>query len=356
MKTFEVVLREGEEHFTTSLVKNPAIEENLIYFNSQKPVFFANDEKRVIYAVAMRPNKLIYRSEVEGEPANVFYTEETVEKFQQKYAKHLGQKLTNINHSADYINDVYPIENWIVKNPQNDKSNEIGLATEKGDLVMAFKVENDDVWQQCKEGNIDGLSIEAYFDNIEVKNKNQLKMRKMSIWDSFKKAIKQFAEDNAGTAIEVDGTKWNVTALAVDGVVTDEDGAPLEDGSFEFESKIYKTNALGVITEVAEVETMEEEEEKDKEVMEEEDKEKEEMEGEDTAKVIEDLKAENDALRKEIQDLKAEKVEAETKLETMKKQTPKATAIPSTPTKMAINKPYEQMSNLEKYKYNRGKL
>jgi hypothetical protein len=26
---------------------------------------------------------------------------------------------------------------------------------------MGFKVDNDAVWQQCKEGNLDGLSIEG---------------------------------------------------------------------------------------------------------------------------------------------------------------------------------------------------
>jgi hypothetical protein len=32
----------------------------------------------------------------------------------------------------------------------NDKSSELGLVTKK-DLVMGFKVDNDAVWQQCKE-------------------------------------------------------------------------------------------------------------------------------------------------------------------------------------------------------------
>jgi hypothetical protein len=47
-----------------------------------------------------------------------------------------------------------------VANPANDKSSELGLVTKK-DLVMGFKVDNDAVWQQCKEGNLDGLSIQG---------------------------------------------------------------------------------------------------------------------------------------------------------------------------------------------------
>jgi hypothetical protein len=57
---------------------------------------------------------------------------------------------------------VFSFESWIVANPANDKSSELGLVTKK-DLVMGFKVDNDAVWQQCKEGNLDGLSIgESY--------------------------------------------------------------------------------------------------------------------------------------------------------------------------------------------------
>jgi hypothetical protein len=65
-----------------------------------------------------------------------------------------------------------------VANPANDKSSELGLVTKKGDLVMGFKVDNDAVWQQCKEGNLDGLSIEGKVLFKEVNNNINIQMNK----------------------------------------------------------------------------------------------------------------------------------------------------------------------------------
>jgi hypothetical protein len=351
MNIYEAKIQEDKDYFTTAIVKNPAVEEKLIYFNEEKPLFFASDEKRIIYSVAMRPNKLIYRNDIYGEPAKVFFSEETIEQFQQKYAKHFGQKRTNINHTDNYVNDVYPIENWIVKDPEIDKAKVIGLPVIKGDLVMAFKVENDEVWEQCKKGELDGLSIESYLDYIEINNEKKQEMKKQTFWEAFKSMLKVFATENNTMTISVEGKDWNVTELAVDGVVTDTDGNPLSDGAFEYEGNKYETNGMGVITEVSAVE----------EEMSEEPKEEEPKEEEEMAEDAPDLQAENDDLKakvaeleKQLTDIEAKKVEAETQLEQMKKETPKAQFISDMP--KVVQKPYEQMTNLEKAKFNRGLL
>jgi hypothetical protein len=345
MKLFEVKLREGEEHFTTSLVKDPAVEAKLIYFNAEKPTFFLNDEKRIVYSVAMRPNKKIFRKEVEGEPAYVFYTEETVEKFRDKYFKFQGQKLTNVNHSAEYLNDVYPVEVWQVKDENNDKTNAIGLEAFKGDLIMAFKVENDEVWQQCKDGNIDGLSIEAYFDNFEI-NKNEVKMSKQTFMEALKGFRRLFAEENVGVTVAIDGKSYSVTALEDGGLVTDENGEPLVNGSFEVEGVKYNTNDLGVISVATEME-------------EEEEKEAEEMEGEavapeaveEVAEEVEQVDERVANLEVVVQDLKTELAEAKTELETMKAQTPKATVISRMP--KATTTDFSKMTPLERYRFSK---
>ena len=38
---------------------------------------------------------------------------------------------------------------------------------------MAFKIENDEVWENCKNGNLDGLSIEGYFNPKPIINMNK---------------------------------------------------------------------------------------------------------------------------------------------------------------------------------------
>lgn len=83
MKVYEAKLKKGTEVESFSLVLGAAVETKLSKFASEreKQVFFANEEKQIIYSVAMRPNKMIFRKDVNGEPANVFLARKQLNKF-----------------------------------------------------------------------------------------------------------------------------------------------------------------------------------------------------------------------------------------------------------------------------------
>jgi len=314
---FEIFLDESLSavHSKVSLVKDPAVELNLIKFNSEdKPMFFANEEKKEVYAVAMRPNKMIFRKNVSDligveQPANVYYSADTIKKFQKLYFKNASNVNVNLNHEEEDTKGVYCFESWIVDNPEIDKSKTLNLETVAGDLVMAFKIDNDEVWEQCKNGDLDGLSIEAYFDK-QLINKNEVKMTKeektpQGFWDLCKSF---FAADTP----EVEETE-------------EEKAKRLEE-----EAKAAEK--------MAEEEVIPSEEPK-------------------PADETEMLKSENEALKTEIEELKtkladleAEKVKTETDLETMKKQTPKADPVPTTP-KVEMKKDFKDMTPLEQYRF-----
>ncbi|WP_283176019.1 hypothetical protein, partial [Klebsiella pneumoniae] len=62
MKIYELVYPKGGRGvFKVSMVKDPAVEATLLKFNNEKePVLlFVNEEKKIIYSVVMRPNKLM---------------------------------------------------------------------------------------------------------------------------------------------------------------------------------------------------------------------------------------------------------------------------------------------------------
>lgn len=328
------------------MVKDPAVEAKLIKFSQEEvnPLFFANEEKRIIYAVAMRPNKLIFRknvSDVYGveEPANVFYTEETAGKLLQNYFKNNYNKDTNVNHEDTNVSGVYPFEAWQVSNPELDKSKEIGLETFKGDVVMAFKVDNDEVWAQVKDGNLDGLSIEAHLLHKESNfnfntNMNKNEKNAESLWKlmtSFFSKEEKFATEAPEVA-----SGFFADSLEVGSLVTDKDGNPLANASFEVEGVKYETDADGKIMEVASsTEDSTTEEDMANDVP-------------DLAKENEDLKAQVVALQTELTALKADKVKAETDLVKMAKQVMEDKKIPP-----VVEKKYEEMSNFEKLKFNR---
>jgi len=327
LPVYEIELEEGEAQTFTkvSLVKDPAIEQNLILFSKENPMFFTNDEKRIIYCVAMRPNIKIFRNNINDIIDNkgyVFYSEDTVEKFQLQLRKNLNDSKVNINHERDNDADgVYCFENWIVKNPDVDKSKEIGLQTAKGDLVMGFKIDNDAVWNECKAGNLDGLSIEAYFKEPKLKSnfKTEINMNKLEKVTAF---FKELFADEVPETEEEKAKRLEEEAKAKEEMAEDP-ATPPADAPDEEKAMLLEENAK-LKEQVAELET----------------------------KIAnwEAEKVKDDAV---LETMKAEKEQAVKALEKFKNETPAAEPAKNLPIEMKTDKPYEQMSNYEKLKFNR---
>jgi hypothetical protein len=170
MKVYKAKLKAGTDVNCFSIVLGAAVETKLSKFADElnKPVFFANQEKRIIYSVAMRPNKQIFRKDINGEAGYITFDAEEVEKMQQSYFKSNNKGLAkmSLNHSDESIMDVYPIESWIVLNPELDKSKTLLMEdVQASDLILGFKIENDEVWEKfIKTGEVDGISLEAFLD------------------------------------------------------------------------------------------------------------------------------------------------------------------------------------------------
>jgi hypothetical protein len=181
MKVYQAKLKAGTDVNCFSIVLGAAVETKLSKFVDEvvKPVFFANQERRIIYSVAMRPNKQIFRKDINGEPAYITFDAQEVEKMQESYFKMNNQGLAkmSLNHSEESISEVYPMENWIVFNPELDKSKTLLMEdVQAGDLILGFKINNNDVWEKfIKTGEVDGISLEAFLD-YEIINPTNINM------------------------------------------------------------------------------------------------------------------------------------------------------------------------------------
>ncbi|MDQ8012940.1 MAG: XkdF-like putative serine protease domain-containing protein [Flavobacterium nitrogenifigens] len=364
MKKYELVFSKDQQGvFRVSLVKDPALETTLLHFNAEKPQIFhfTQDEKQIVYAPAMIPNKLIFRADVNGENAQVFYTSDTIDQLQKNYFKNGHNSTTNINHQAEDTTGIYPFESWIVQDPANDKSNAMGFDVPAGTWMMGYKIDNDQVWNDIKSGNLDGLSIEARLGFKEVNNNenyNKQTMNKKSIF----KSIKDFFMANEDKKEFTSGDKKVYAIDLKEGeILTDEAGEPIANAEVEIDSKLYKTDDLGTITAI---EDKPAEEEKATEEMAEETQADVPAEAEAPAEPADesqdDLEAENEQLKKdlataqeELAKLQAEKIKADTELTEMKAQTPAAEAIKNVPP--AFTKSYDEMSNYEKMQHNKAK-
>jgi hypothetical protein len=69
------------------------------------------------------------------------------------------------------VSGVLTVESWIKEGDQ-DKSKLYGFDLPNGTWFVKMKIENDELWQKIKEGELKGLSIEGYFtDKFESMQK-----------------------------------------------------------------------------------------------------------------------------------------------------------------------------------------
>ena len=160
-----------------SFVSAPAIEKDFMHFKEQKEKFeFKSDEeKRIVTGAAMIPNQEIIRMDAEDKPYFVYFTEETIEKAQEVFAKYGKTKSTNFEHKTG-MRDVTVVESWIVTDPTNDKSNALGFKDiPKGSWMVSYKVDNDDLWAKVKAGEVKGFSIEGVFSKNIIEMSKEVK-------------------------------------------------------------------------------------------------------------------------------------------------------------------------------------
>lgn len=180
--------------FAVSLVEKPAIEKDFIALSKEEIKLKVIDEdKRIVVGFALVPDKKIYRR-IKDKEFNVFFSKDTVRQVSELYMKNLNLNKFTVEHEKN-VTGVNVIESWIVEDPKNDKSNLYNLEPKGGEWVMMSKVYNDDVWNDIKNGDYKGYSIEGKFDglqDLEMSEEVELKS-----YNDYPKA----ASNNAKTAL-----------------------------------------------------------------------------------------------------------------------------------------------------------
>jgi len=168
-----------------SLVDRPATQ---MLWNSfaHKVKFNTDEEKRVISGAIMLADTPIFRSDVTHGDYYVIFSKDTIFKIVQRYFKKGYQANVNIQHNQDkQIEGVYLFESFI-----SDK--ERGVMPMKGfedapdgSWFGSMKVDNDYAWNEVKEGNIRGFSVEGVFEYSKSEKKED------KIYEEIKKILAQ---------------------------------------------------------------------------------------------------------------------------------------------------------------------
>ena len=174
-KIVELVIDENHEEITIdaiSLVTEPAIAENFVYFNKEKhnlTLAKVDEEQKLLVSPALIPNKHIFRFDAEtNQEYYVYFTEATVKKASEMYLKYNNNNNATVQHE-NKVTGVHTVESWIVQNPEMDKSKLYGYNVPKGTWMVSMRIENDEIIQRIKDGELRGLSIEGYFTDAMSK-------------------------------------------------------------------------------------------------------------------------------------------------------------------------------------------
>jgi hypothetical protein len=152
-----------------SVVESPAIEENFVALKKHEVELKEIDgEKRILMGAALVPNKQIYRKNGDKE-FYIYFSEDTVRKASELFLMRANQNNATLEHEKKMLDGMSVVESWIVEDEKQDKSAKYGFNLPKGTWMISMKVNNDEIWNKVKAGEVKGFSIEGYFvDKYEM--------------------------------------------------------------------------------------------------------------------------------------------------------------------------------------------
>ena len=286
--------------YAVSLVEEEAVESGFIALSKQKqPMDFKihNEEKRMLYGVALRANFPIYRRYGENE-FYITFDANAIERLVNKFMSHYGQKSFTIDH-MEPAEGIVITESWLVKDTENDKSNALGLENvSEGSWIIGCKINNDEIWQSIKEGRWHGFSIESWIDMEEIEefkkinkeNKIDMAVKKSKfeeMIDKIKAIISDAVTEADGQDTEVQDEVVDKAADAVEEVVNNEETGTTDEVVEAAEDKTPTEEIVNDVVEEVQEETQTTEEAAD-----------------NLQEVVDQLQAEVDSLKAENEELK----------------------------------------------------
>lgn len=151
-----------------SLVNDPAVDAYFVSFSKDKiqQMFTTNEEQKMITGVVMRCDYPIYRNDEHLGEYYINFSADVIKHMAQKLLRDNNQNNVNIEHM--FNSDVEGVEmvELFIKD-RNKGKNPTGFEDiNDGSLFATFKVDNQDIWQQIKNGTFKGYSLEGLFNYV----------------------------------------------------------------------------------------------------------------------------------------------------------------------------------------------
>lgn len=160
-----------QEHFAT----NPNLS------TTEKHSFqIVNEEQRIVSGPLMVADQLIYRNNKLGEHY-VKFSAETIKQIAIKFSKKKYQMNVNLMHDPKMkVDGVTMFESFIVDKKRGILPMEQFKDVPDGSWFGSFYVENEDVWNAVKKGELRGFSVEGLFQYDEPLSHEDIALKKIS--------------------------------------------------------------------------------------------------------------------------------------------------------------------------------
>ena len=155
-----------------ALVTKPAILETFIQLSKQEDTQIQlkiDEEKRMISGPALIPDQPIYRKQG-GRQFYIKYSKDTIAKMALNFFKAHRNTEGNVEHAVP-VNGITYFESYLLNKERGIAPKEFENLPD-GTWILTAKVENNDVWDLVKSGELTGFSIDIA--NIEFKDEKEI--------------------------------------------------------------------------------------------------------------------------------------------------------------------------------------
>lgn len=170
MKEIELIIEDEniEGVNAMGIVSYPAIEKGFYYYSQDQVNKYqyakVDNEQGIIVSPALIPDKRIIRTDpLSGEQYMVWMSQETIRKISEQFLINNYQNNITYEHENP-ITGVKLIYSWIVENEWDPIITKYGYSgIPVGTWVVSYKIFNEGLKQDIKEGRLKGISIEGFF-------------------------------------------------------------------------------------------------------------------------------------------------------------------------------------------------
>lgn len=238
---------------TMSLVDDPAMSIDMVCFSKEQKMNFSiqDESQHCILTCLVRTDFPILRLTEDGDPFYIVFNKETSKKLAQRLMTDGMQQNISLNHNGKLIDGVILQEVFL-----KDTSlgiNPVGFEDAgEGSLMGVYHITDEELWNDCIEGNFKGISIESYLSLESFKKIDNKKTK--NIMSKIKDALKRLLMEFNSLSTNIAELYWEEDTELMVGYkvfVEDESGnkVPAMDGEYISDENKIKV-AGGTVTEI----------------------------------------------------------------------------------------------------------